>query len=282
MRTVSTLVAALFTTAAAAPAIVWTGETGSSTRQSSEVIEARALLSSAASESSLSNVVFVVGRDEHGSEGLTGLTASGSLPKVSSMYADANVVHHYVRGVESVDALQKDAEAANPSANVIKTSLSDFKVHHINNKEHSSASVGTDGSIASSADTIVVSVPVDAAPADIDSAVSSAIENSKVGSVVLTSVRGITEVKLERDIKSKQNFYEMQQKRNRRRLEDADQGDEDATEAIYFVNYTPNIFAGLLFFFFFVAITYVGLGCMDMIAGQDVYVSKYPTIGREV
>ncbi len=282
MRTVSTLVAALITTAAAAPAIVWTGGAGSSTRQSSEVIEARALLSSAASESSLSNVVFVVGRDEHGSEGLTGLTASGSLPKVSSKYADANIVHHYVRGVESVDTLQKHAEAANPSANVVKTSLSDFKVHHINNNEHSSASVGSDGNIANSADTIVVNVPVDAAPAEIDSAVSSAIENSKVGSVVLTSVRGITEVKLERDIKAKQNFYEMQQKHSRRRLEDADQGDEDATEAIYFVNYTPNIFAGLLFFFFFVAITYVGLGCMDMIAGQDVYVSKYPTIGREV
>jgi len=282
MRTVSTLIAALISTAAAAPAIVWSGQAKESTKQSSDIIGTRDILSSAASgsnDSSLANVVFVVGRDEQGSEGLTGLTASGSLPNVASKYSEATTVHHFVRGIESIDALVEGAKGS--STNVVKTSLSDYKISE--SSSDNAAAVGADGSVERKSEFIIVNVPADSSPADVDAAVSSAIEHSKVGSVVLTSVRGISEVKLERDIKAKQNYFKMTQKNNRRRLEDADQQDEDDNEndGIYFVNYTPNIFAGLLFGFFFIAITFVGLSCMNLIAGQDVYVTKYPIIGRE-
>jgi hypothetical protein len=213
---------------------------------------------------SLKNVVFVVGRDANGSEGLTGLTSNGSLPKIASKYADASSVHHYVRGIESIATITKDAKAS--TENVHVTSLSEFK-----------AAVESESS-----NLVVVNVSADASPSEIDAAVTSAIEDSKVGSVVLTAVRGISEVKLERNANAKRDMHQMHGKTNgRRRLEENDDADED-TSGIYFVHFTPNIFAGLLFGFFFMFITYVGLGCMDMISGQDVYVTKYPTIGREV
>jgi len=265
MKLVAFILSALISSAAAAPAIVWSGAKAES-KHSSDVIDAHALMTNVVtgSDSSLKNIVFVVGRDANGSEGLTGLTSSGSLPKVASKYADASSVHHYVRGIESIATITKDAKAS--TQNVHVTSLSEFK-----------AAVESDSS-----NLVVVNVSADASPSEIDAAVTSAIEDSKVGSVVLTAVRGISEVKLERNANAKRNMYQMHGKTNgRRRLADNEDADED-TSGIYFVHFTPNIFAGLLFGFFFMFITYVGLGCMDMISGQDVYVTKYPTIGREV
>ena len=268
MKLLSIILSALISSAAAAPAIIWSG-TKADYKHSSDVIDAHALVSNvvSGSDSSLKNVVFVVGRDAHGSEGLTGLTSAGMLPKISSKYADASSVHHYVRGIESVDTITKDAKVF--SENVVASSLSHYK-----------AAVESDAS-----NLVVVNVSADASPSDIDAAVTSAIEDSKVGSVVLTAVRGLSEVKLERNANAKKSMYKMQPKNNgRRRLEDAEDGNDngDDTAGIYFVHFTPNIFAGLLFMFFFLSVTYVGIGCMGMIAGQDVYVSKYPTIGREV
>ena len=281
MKVVATLLAALCSSAIAAPAIVWSAEKGSA-NHSSEAIDAKTVISSAiaGSDSSLSNVVFVVERDQHGSEGLSVLTTSGDLPKVSSKYGDASSVHHYVRGIENVKTLAKAAEAA--AENVVEVSLKDFKVPESSNADK--AAVSVDGSISGHPELIVVEVPASATPADIDAAVTSAIEDTKVGSVILTAVRGVSEVKLEREANSLKNFYEMQQKSSRRRLDEdgGNNGGNYNNEGIYFVNFTPNIFAGLLFFVFFLIITYIGLGCMNMISGQDVYVSKYPTIGREV
>jgi hypothetical protein len=265
MKFFTTLIAVLVSSAAATPAIVWSSEEGS-IKHSSEVIDAKTVISSATA-GAYSSVVFVVGRDEHGSEGLTGLTSSGALPNVAGKYADASAVHHYVRGVETFDSLSKDAQASN--AKVVKSSLKEFK--------------NRDAGDNAAAELFIVSVPADHAPADIDAAISSAIDDSKVGSVVLTAVRGLSEVKLERDVNARKQFREMQQQANRRKLEDANNGDDngDSQDGVYFVNFTPNIFSGLLFFFFFTITTYVGIGCMGSIAGQDVYVTKYPTIGRE-
>ena len=71
----------------------------------------------------------------------------------------------------------------------------------------------------------------------------------------------------------------------RRRLDEQD-GDEDNNDngdmsGVYYVSMTPNILSGLLFTVLFVVVTYVGVTCMGSISGQDVYVSKMPTIGRE-
>jgi hypothetical protein len=57
-------------------------------------------------------------------------------------------------------------------------------------------------------------------------------------------------------------------------------GNQDLS-GVYYVSMTPNIFAGLLFAFLFTFITLIAVSCMGMISGQDTYVSKYPSIGRE-
>jgi len=44
---------------------------------------------------------------------------------------------------------------------------------------------------------------------------------------------------------------------------------------------TPNILAGVLFFFFFAMSAIVGIGCMGRIAGQEVFTDKSPPVGRE-
>lgn len=172
----------------------------------------------------------------------------------------------------------KDAKAS--TSNVVESSLVDYR----ESMKQDSATEPAAAEGASSPKMIVVRVPAEAASADIDAAVVSAIEDEKVGSVVLTGVRGLSEVKLERNANAKKNFYQMQYKATgRRRLEDNPNGNNDGSyDGIYYVNFTPNIFSGLLFMSFFMVLTYVGLGCMNMIAGQDVYVSKYPSIGREV
>merc|ERR550539_63184 len=263
MRTVSLL--ALIASAAAAPAIVWDSK-ASNQIHNSEVTGLRSLVGSESA-----SVVFVVERDENGSEGLTKLTASGSLPNVASKYAEASSINHYVAGIENVEKLIKELGSATA------TTLESYKTEAAAMK----ATVNNDGTHKMS-DILVVSISKESAPSEIDSIVAAAIEDKNIGSVVLTSVRGLSEVKFERNLMAKQDYFEAMEQTSRRRLEDAGGDDDgDYSNTIYFVNYTPNIFSGVLFFFFFAAITYTGIGCMGEIAGQDVYVTKYPTIGRE-
>lgn len=211
----------------------------------------------------------IVRFDMGGSEGLTKLTSSGSLPKVGARYAEASAIHHAVEGMETIEKVAKELGATT-------TTLDKFGKTAGANK----ATVNNDGSV--SGEITVVKVSNDANPADVDSIVASAIKNANIENVVLTSVRGLSEVKFQRDLLAKQKFYGAKDKSSRRKLEDAAQGnnyyDQDV---IAFVNFTPNIFSGLMFFFFFATVTYIGIGCMGAIAGQEVYVTKYPTIGRE-
>ncbi len=272
MKTVSTILAALITSAAAAPAIVWSSGESKDQIHSSELTGIRSLLESN-SDSSLASVVFVVERDEHGSDGLSVLTTSGSLPEVAGKYSEASAIHHSVRGIDTVEKALKDL--GNPTASTLEEYQDEIN-------EVKAAVVNHDGSHKVSGNVLVVTVPNEAKPADIDATVKSAIEDPKVGSVVLTSVRGISEVKFERDLKAKEEFFKSQQRfSSRRRLEDAGDDNNGSDDVLYFVNFTPNIFSGVMFFFFFTAVTYTGISCMGMIAGQEVYVTKYPTIGRE-
>jgi hypothetical protein len=160
------------------------------------------------------------------------------------------------------------------------------------------------------ANVLVVNVdPANTGPAEIDAAVVSAIEHAKVGNVVLSAIRSVDEVKHERvqaerrrlEImrKAGSRMTSQQQSSRRRRLEDQQQqqeggeqgqqegqqqqnnnNDEDLT-GVYYVYMTPNILAGVLFFLLFTTVTWIGVSCMGMIAGQDTYVKKMPTIGRE-
>ena len=60
-----------------------------------------------------------------------------------------------------------------------------------------------------------------------------------------------------------------------------DGNDNSDMTGVYYVSMTPNILAGLMFGLMFVVITWIGVTCMGAIVGQDLYVSKMPTIGRE-
>jgi len=297
MKTIVALVA-LIGSVAAAPAIIWTSES-SATIHSSDVTELSSVVKSAlpntSQEFSLASAIFVVGRDKDGNDGLSAFSSSGSLPTIASKYSNANSIQHYVRGIDSAQTVTKNARSAiGDSLTVAETSLHEF--HYLTNPETSQASVASDGSIMNqrklaSANVLVVRVSADADSKKVDSIISSAIANSDIGSVVLTSIRSIDEVKLERNLLARgdnESRKIIQKRAPRRRLEEDaeeeenDNNDNDSTKGVYFVNFSPNILAGLLFFFFFVLVVYIGIGCMDMIACGDIYVKKYPVIGREV
>merc|ERR1712039_150644 len=127
------------------------------------------------------------------------------------------------------------------------------------------------------ASVLIVHANLDENMSALDLAISSCIDHDQVGSTVLAGVRSIDEVKRARKLIS----LAQTRKFSNRRLEE---GDDDANadySGVYYVSMTPNIFAGLLYMFLFTFVTYLGFGCMNLIQGQDVYVDKMPSIGRE-
>lgn len=307
--------------AAAAPALIWTNsQNGESMKHSSEQINASNLFSSTVKSSSLgdrslSAVFFLVGRDEHGNEGLSHLTSSGSLPNILSKYESADSVHYHVDGIESSNVVaahaRKGLNSRNSDGHVLETSLDNFnrklKSLHDYSKIVEEAEILPTGQMIPKAikeerklgraleAARVLVVHVDSRDhGALDSAVSAAIESDSVGSVVLSAIRSVEEVKRERSLAARQRFNIMSQSKTNgrvsRRLEDAqaddaadDAADDGAEEeaGTYYVNMTPNILAGILYINFFIFVAYTGLSCMNMIEGQDVYVTKYPSIGRE-
>lgn len=290
----ATAIATTLGVAAAAPAIVWkNGASSSAPIHTSEPIHARSLMASSVStesSSALAAVVFVVGRDADGSEGLRKLAAAGSLPSVHERYASADSIHHSVTGVESSRSVARDART-DYKGKVVEVTLDEF------NRKLSSMAQNTaedaEAKISKSeqkrrrdiaqADVLIVSV----SPSDssIDTSITSAIDSPSIQSVVLSSVRSIDEVKHARKLATVDKFTKVAP---RRRLEDEANNENNANanaqnmDGVYYVNMTPNIFAGLLFFFMFAFTAHLGLSCMNMIEGQDVYVKKMPHIGREV
>mmetsp|Transcript_12537 Transcript_12537/g.15752 ORF Transcript_12537/g.15752 Transcript_12537/m.15752 type:complete len:320 (+) Transcript_12537:137-1096(+) len=304
---------------AAAPALIWkNSRTGASMKHSSELTDASKLFastvkSSSSTDRSLSTVFFLVGRDEHGNEALSHLTSNGLLPNTSAKYEDAHSIHYHVDGIESAhkvaDHAMKGLKSKKSDGHVIEASLTQFnrKLEAL----HEDISIVGESEILPSGQMIpkakkeqrkegrkleaakVIVVHVDANDhLSLDDAVSSAIDSEKVGTVVLSSIRSTEEVKRERSLAARQRFNLMNKVNNKnsrvsRRLEDAqgdDAADDDAEaeeEGTYYVNMTPNILAGIMFIIFFLFVAYTGLTCMNLIDGQDVYVSKYPVIGRE-
>lgn len=311
--------------AKAAPAIVWnsvSSSDGGSPLHISDLTDARSLLASTLNNgnndnaSNLSAVIFLVGRDADGSEGLNAMAASGKLPQVQAKQASASSIHYHVDGVESSRTVAKDAAAATLSEdgeemNVVEVALEEFnrKLDSLAQSEATSATIeGGEQQqqqqqekitkseqkrrrAISDADILVVTLTDKDNAASIDSSIVKAIDSKLVQNVILSSIRSTDEVKharrklvIDKITKSARPSSE-----RRRRLEDEDgqnnqnnNNNNQYQEGVYYVNMTPNIFSGLLFFFMFVFTAHLGLTCMNMIEGQDVYVKKYPTIGREV
>jgi hypothetical protein len=138
---------------------------------------------------------------------------------------------------------------------------------------------------------LIVEIDSSTEPAIVDKAVVDAID--VYDNVVFTAVRSTDEVKQEREMAARRRLEIMHKAGNRmqqrRRLEDQQQQDGNGGQqqdnqdlsGVYYVHLTPNIFSGVLFFFLFSTVTWIGVSCMGMISGQDLYVKKMPTIGRE-
>lgn len=252
-------------------------------------------------------VVFLVDRAADGSEGLSSLSASGGLPGVREKYGSADEVRHHVEGVESSGTVARDARKAGAGDTVAEVSLDEFrrKLDFMAQTEAVPVEGAAEGGkkvnkseqrrrrAISEADVLVVKVPVGGDVAGVDAAIVAAIESPAVRNVVLSSIRSTDEVKRARKLAIMEKFTGSGANRaarasSSRRLEDEanneNQNNQNAQnqEGVYYVNMTPNIFAGILFFFFFVFTAHLGLTCMNMIEGQDVYVKKMPHIGREV
>jgi len=293
MKTIVTL-AALISSVTAAPAILWAGDSSSPTIHSSAATEfgtvVKRALSSTSKDPSLLSAIFVLNRDKDGSDGLTSLSSTGSLPKIAALYDSAQSIEHYVRGLDSMKSITKNARSAAGSVHsIVETTLEEFKAFSVTDSSDS-ATVASDGSIVhkralANANVVIVRVNEKACPKAIDATVSAAIGNADVGSVILTTMRSMNEAKLERDLKhkSKSGRYNQPPQRRRKLADENENEDEDSDfeAGIYFVNFSPNIFAGFLFFLFFVFITYTGISCMGMIANDNVYTKVYPAIGRE-
>ena len=267
--------------------------------------------------SSLAAVVFVVGRGQDGTESLSELASGGHLPLTASKYDDADAMYHHVSGVESPSTMVRDAERANTAHKVMQVNLGEFnrKLTSLGEPAPAVEMEISDNGLVSKAvkhankrgrelhESNVLIVTVDATTdgaSEIDNAVTKAIDHDAVENVMLTGIRSLHEVKHERYLLSKRRMSVMErdgkralQSSSRRRLEQEEQeGDEENDNqdgdnynsdmsGIYYVSMTPNILAGLLFGLLFTVVTWIGVSCMGAIAGQDVYASKMPSIGRE-
>jgi hypothetical protein len=287
----------------AAPALIWSPSSssvgGTSSIYTSDEIAAASLFDHSANL----QVVFLLGRGSDGSESLTRMAPflSGIARK-----SPAHIIHSHVSGVESVHAMKRTAAAtsANASASATKaqSKVAVIGLHELGMKFNdpippSSTTKATTKKSREigAANILLIDVDATTSPDVLDSAVQTAMAHAD--RVVLTAVRSIAEVKDERAKitrrRMEMQFQAGQQQRHlvdgrrHRRLENNNNNQQQAVAAddqmagIYFVQMTPNIFAGILFFFLFATIAFTGISCMGMIAAQDTYVKNMPPVGRE-
>lgn len=307
------IIASILATASAAPAIVWKQSSGrteqhralhSSTEVSASYLLADTLGSTVEGSTS---VIFLVSKGADGSESLTELASSGKLPSTSLRYSEAEGVYHHVSDVESSNAIVRDA--SNTGVKAVHATLEELH-NKLTLETPAEIIVSETGMISkaskeankrarglNTANVLVVTLDPTEDTNAMDEAIVRTIESDKVDAVILAGIRSVTEVQHERylvakrraDLKAKTSSKLLA--RNRRRLEQEEQEGDEADDmnmdadynqaGVYFVHMTPNIFAGLLFMFLFSTIAWIGINCLGAIAGQDVYVSKAPSIGRE-
>jgi len=299
---------ALIASATAAPALVWSKESSSiETVYTSAPIKPEELLNDVVPVGS-SAVVFLLARDgSSGSETLTGIAPLLSRTAESQ----PSVVHSHVSEMKNGGLLQKTGTQQGHDSLVVNLEELSLKLNVV--AAPLEAEVVVDSAAATmmsktqakkskrakqleKANLLIVNVDAGVDPEQLDAAVMQAVGHAGIDNVVLTAVRGVNEVKHERRLMEERRLTSMhkagrklqQQQQQRRRLEDAQQdGDENQNnnnsdlEGVYYVSLTPNILAGILFFLLFATVTWIGVSCMGMISGQDLYVKKMPTIGRE-
>ena len=290
------LLSALAYTAIAAPALVWNSSSSSnsdpvyiSDRTSSTDLFHR--ISDNLADDGLS-LVFVLHRAKNGDENLSSLANAGAFPSLSGM--TSSTIYTHVEGVEGGRSVLRDLQKTDKNAVLVDWSALEGKlagsIPAVSGKKKKAARRKLE-----QANTVVVDVDVEGmvSAAELDAMVSNAIQRENVKSVVVTAARSAKEAK---DAKMMKKMFAQRNRkvaRNapRRRLEqdqnnnnnnnNNNQYQDNNDEAVYYVYMTPNILAGLLFTFLFTFVTFLGISCMGMIQGQDVFVSKMPIVGRE-
>jgi len=319
MRNCFFLLTTLLSSALSAPAVVWnSGDANGRALHSSEDLSITDVMNGVLSEApnaDLSAVVFLIGKGEDGSEQMSQLASAGKLPGTSEKYNDASGVYHHVSGLESTSAVVRETGRAygdDKKNRVLKVSLTEFsrKLESLNapveveidsngtpKQVSSNKSVNKRARALALADVYIVNVSPTEDATMIDSSITGAIESKHVGSVVLAGVRSVDEVKHERLLHNKRRMMKMEENGRRlvdsngrrRRLEQEEDGDANGDQAngdddmsgVYYVAMTPNIFSGLLFTFFFIAVAITGITAMGDIQGGDTFTDKYPSLGRE-
>jgi len=250
-----------------------------------------------------------------GSERLSRLASEGKLPKISALYdSDGATVHHNVRELDTPRTLERFVNNNNnqqQEQNQSRRTTSRAATVDLDEYAKKKALSAKRQRELGEANVLIVKIGGSVDDYElIDSVVSEAVEgdDSRYASVVLAGIRSVDEVKRERQLLYRNKIDAMKEtgrrflvsavssrgRRMSRRLEDEGEGEGENNNqqnnnnnnnqdmsGVYYVSMTPNILAGLLFTFLFATVTWIGVSCMNQITGQDVYVSKMPSIGRE-
>jgi hypothetical protein len=296
---------------AATPAVVWTQQSRSSLpSHTSDEVGIGNVLSDVFTDSSNVGVIFLLTRpeDKSNTDGFTYLAPS--LSGVAARLDTASVVHHHVTGIDNMAVMERQTIQAT-SQIVMPVSLDEF-VSRVESLEAQEMDVSASGSVTSSksqfvaqkrareiakAQILIVKVETSEKVSErLDSAIVQAIEHPLIGSVLVTAIRSPEEVKLAYEMEHRMRIQKMVtipnpvEQRRHRRLEDeaAGEGNDNQQysaedfQGVVYVSMTPNMLAGLLYFFMFIVVINIAMGCMLNIQGaQDVFVSKLPPIGRE-
>lgn len=302
----------IFATVAASPAIVWSNiDYGTSNFvHTSDAITSQNLLTDLrldeTKNSSLASVIFLIGRARDGAESLSLLASQNVLPDVASRQDNAQRVYYHVSGIQTTSTFKSETKRMGYASAVVE--IEEFMDRLTILETETNDNLGSDGIVHNAiaqlteskltreldrADVLIVNVDALTDPKLIDTAIVRAIDSAAVGTVVLSAIRSVEEVKFDRERLSRRR---LEMKRNagwrassfHRRLDQvqaqnagADDNTNQDFSGEYYVSLTPNILAGLLFFLLFSTITYIGIGCMGMISGQDVFATKMPAVGRE-
>lgn len=297
----------------AVPAIVWSKAGGNRALQaqpeytSDELVLSQFVASLDLTSGKDLSVVFLLGRNANGSESVTSMAPF--LTKTQQEMTPTTQ-HFHVSGMESGTVLVKAIPQENAPL-LINLNEWSWKLNSTEKEEEEMVEMDSTGAIGipsksqvkqskrvramDSSSCFIVQVPSDIPAAALDATLAQALGHSAVSTVVLSSVRGVDEVKYERDLamrrklqqttivggSKKQTTYDAAHRRLQNEEEGAEDNSSSDLSGVYYVQMTPNILAGLLFFFMFATVAAIGLSCMNMIAGQDVYVHTMPSIGRE-
>ena len=274
-------VASLFYTASATPALVYNQSNENKIQEPiyySEEIPSSSFFADftanlAPTEDDLA-LIFVLQRASNGADNLSNLAKEGLLPSMPQQQ-----IYNHVSGVEGPRSVMRELKAANP----ILLDFDDLEIKLSGNiPEVSGKKQKAKRRKLMDANMVVVDVKNSVPAKELDEGVRKAMQQKNVKSIVVTAARSARETKMEKEMK--RNDVKSERQAPRRRLEGqgddgADNGGDD--EVVYYVYMTPNILAGLMFAGLFTSVVFLGISCMGMIQGQDVFVSKMPSVGRE-